>query len=71
MTGCTFRDTGYDCRFEGAADAVVMRVWRVRGLASDCGVPSQLTGGSLHLVRYASVHSGGSTTEVELASAMI
>lgn len=36
LTGCTFRDTGYDCRFEGAADAVVMRVqggasagWRV------------------------------------------
>ena len=36
LTGCTFRDAGYDCRFEGAADAVVMRVqggasagWRV------------------------------------------
>jgi hypothetical protein len=34
--GCSFRDAGYDCRFEGAAEALVMRVeggasggWRV------------------------------------------
>jgi hypothetical protein len=34
--GCSFRDAGYDCRFEGAAEALVTRVeggasggWRV------------------------------------------
>ena len=40
LRGCVLRDGGYDCRFEGAAEALVMRVeggasarWRVTAVS--------------------------------------